>query len=222
MVIARNNQQTINKTMSGISQDKVKKYWDKRSTEQGIRTVGPNNWEINRQNKIYSVRNEFITSKVPHDKYVLDYGCGTGRYSRLFAPTLYLGVDICENLLAIAARDNPEYQYELLPNPIPKPIDFPFDVFFTATVLQHNDDEGFERILASLQAISGRRPLIFCIYENTADKQGEPHVCFRSVKRYLEFISKYFHIIKHDSWAHVVHGEEHSLILVEAFGSRMP
>lgn len=204
--------------MAGIPLAKVKEYWDRRWARQGARTVGPNNWPLEKQSKTHAERNKFIMGKVPRDKHVLDYGCGIGRFSRLFHPSKYLGVDVCESLLSIARRENPGHTFELLPAPIPRSTQFPFEVFFTATVLQHNDDDAVRGILRSLRAASGERRLVLCLYENTCDLPGKPHICFRSVERYLELVSGHFYIAKHDSMSHVIHSEKHSLIVIEGAG----
>ena len=99
--------------MPGIALDKVKAYWEKRSAKHGERTVGPNNWPAKRQDELYATRQEFVKTRMPCDKLVLDYGCGTGRYSGLFVPSKYLGMDVCERLLSVAKQRNPEHRYEL-------------------------------------------------------------------------------------------------------------
>lgn len=200
--------------MSGISQDQVKKYWDERSGRQRDRTVGPNNWSMDKQDQIYQERFKFIGPKIPRDKHIIDYGCGIGRYSLLFLKEKYLGLDICDNLLSIAKAKNPGFTYQLLSSPYPPELNFPAEIFFTATVLQHNDDNGLKKILMSAKGIS-KGNLTFCIYENTAKESGKRHICFRSKKQYLDFISLYFEITGCDSWSHILHKEEHSLMLVK-------
>ncbi len=59
-----------------------------------------------------------IISKHVHDKKALDFGCGTGRSTR-FLQTLgfdVVGVDIAENMLALARKRDPNGEYRLVPD----------------------------------------------------------------------------------------------------------
>jgi len=203
--------------MSGLAFDRIKQYWDDRSAEQKARTVGPQGSSLIQQNRIYQERVDFMRHRVPFTQYALDFGCGIGRYSRLFDPGRYLGVDICENLLNYAKDHNPQYRYQLLSQPILADIDFEFNVFFTSTVLQHNDDESVRNILESVKTY-GDNNLMLCLYENTSENPDKPHICFRSVKRYIELIRDVIVVDSYESWSHISHGEQHSLIVIETKG----
>ena len=199
---------------NGLPQHRVKEYWDNRSAEQKVRTVGPQGSSLVQQNRIYQERFDFMRHRVPFTQYTLDFGCGIGRYSKLFDPAKYFGVDICESLLDYAKDHNPRYRYQLLSEPILTDIDFEFNIFFTSTVLQHNDDDSVKAILDSAKNC-GQNNLVLCLYENTSKNPDKPHICFRTVDRYIELIRDVIVVDSYESWSHISHGEEHSLMVVE-------
>lgn len=203
---------------SGLSQDRVKAYWDDRSTKQYACTVGPHGSSLTEQDRIYQERFDLMQHRVPFSQYTLDFGCGIGRYSRLFDPAKYLGVDICSSLIDFAGDRNSEYKYQLLADPVLKDIDFGFNVFFASTVLQHNDDKSVKSILESVKIHSTNRELMLCLYENTSANPDKPHICFRTIERYIELISDVIVVDSYESWSHISHGERHSLIVVQSKG----
>ncbi len=46
----------------------------------------------------------FIKKNINKKKYVLDFGCGTGFFSKLFNSKKYLGVDININFVSVAKK----------------------------------------------------------------------------------------------------------------------
>jgi len=200
----------------GLRIEEIEEYWEKRSSIHQEKSVGFQNAPLKEQEEHYKQRYEWIIPNIPLDLKTLDYGCGTGRYSQFFDKTKYLGMDISENLLEIAKRNNPQHSYHKLKSPIPEETGFIPEMFFTATVLQHNCDEVVLAILERLAAMLKRDKVLLCLYENTSKKKGDGHICFRSVKKYVELIKKIFEVIKYEARTHRIHGEEHSLILVQA------
>jgi SAM-dependent methyltransferase len=187
-------------------------YWKNRSLSQKERTVGFANGSIDDQNKEYQVRFDFIIPKIPQNKFTLDYGCGIGRYSSFFDPVKYLGVDIMENLLDMAKARNPGYKYNQLTTPYLDNIDFKPEVIMTTTVLQHNNADLVDKIIGGWIKLADK-PIQLVLYENSHAKPDLAHISFRQVADYRCFVCKHFTILEENSWSHVIHGEQHSLMI---------
>lgn len=198
----------------GLSNQQVMGYWEKRSAAQGVRTVGFSNLQMSKQDKNYAKRISFVTEFL--DTYVktIDYGCGIGRYSDLFDSENYLGMDITQNLIDAAVERNPEHRYLKLNQPHLPSLDFNFEQFFTATVLQHNDDLVVENIIKSILPIKADG-FSFVLYENSSPSVFAPHMCPRSPERYRDIVSKVFEVKDFKRKSHVVHGEEHSICVIK-------
>lgn len=199
--------------MTGIKKENVKKYWDNRSSQQGKNTVGFGNKPLTEQDKNYQIRYSFILPYLDTTLKTIDFGCGVGRYSGFFEPDKYLGVDITKNLLDIAVHENSKHDYNLLSEPNLTGINYDYEQFFVATVLQHNDDDGVRDILRTINSDFLKR---IVLYENTSDipnREGR-HIKFRSVKEYIEFMKEFFNVKTFDFDEHVIHGEKHSVIQI--------
>jgi ubiquinone/menaquinone biosynthesis C-methylase UbiE len=72
------------------------------------------------------------------NKFVVDYGCGTGFFSTLFNPSLFLGLDQNAKMIEYARQRNPLYTYQTIDWQKIALIDECVDVIFTSYVLQHN------------------------------------------------------------------------------------
>ena len=191
-----------------IQEDNQKEYWKNRSDKQGRLTVGFNGANNLQQEINYNIRKDFIFSYVP-DIITLDYGCGIGRYSDRF--TDYLGVDITENHINIALKEHPDKDFILLPNTnYDSAIDFDFEQVFTATVLQHCSDESVSQIFESISKKNPKATL--CLYENSQVKSET--VCARTSQEYYKLAKKYFNISTIKSYSHKIHGEEHTLTIL--------
>lgn len=202
----------------GLAQKDVKNYWIDRARNHGDATVefinSPKHAEI------FDEKTEFIfkDKKLLHDfktRKVLDYGCGVGRFAQFSDETSYIGVDVTASLLDIARMKNPEHTFTLLKEPklSDNLVDgyFP-QIFFTSTVLQHNNDDGVRKILASLAAITPNCD--FILYENTHAAPDSAHMRFRSPDEYVILISEFFPVNDMKSRDHVVHSERHALIQI--------
>ena len=77
----------------------------------------------------------------------LDLGCGTGEYSRLFAPDRYLGVDVHPGYIAFAKRRNPQHHYLCGDARIWQGDGTPFELVLVNGVLHHLDDEAARAFL---------------------------------------------------------------------------
>jgi SAM-dependent methyltransferase len=200
----------------GIWINKVKEYWEARAKEQGELTVGFSNSPEEIQNENYQVRQDFLSQFIDKDLVVLDFGCGIGRHCNLFSTNRYLGVDVTEDLIKFAKQRQPNYTFLKLEDPH---LDFDFsynyDAIFTATVLQHNSDEGVRRILESFRNVKASGFTLY-LYENTSDNSDASHIKFRRPDEYLELVEEVFgKCIDHEVLKHTVHNEEHSLIIID-------
>lgn len=194
-----------------LAEKDVIQYWEKRAAAQGAATVGFAGHSLTEQDAEYEQKKGFIREHVPDDVPVLDYGCGTGRFSDCFEKE-YLGVDITESLLEVARKNNPAKNYRRLENPWLEKVDFNFVLFFTSTVLQHNDDEMVKKILKSVRDCRGSMFFGFVLYENS--QVQAPHVKGRSSEEYAELVKTVFNVLHFWSYSHIVHGEEHTLTII--------
>lgn len=160
------------------------------------------------QDEEYAAKLNFIQEIIPTDTNTLDYGCGVGRYAPIFDPEKYLGVDITSSLLQHARKTHPDYRFVLLEDPWLPHNEFEPELVFTATVLQHNDDAGVRRIIDSWPATK-----IVALYENTSNFPSRGHMAFRTPEDYQSLIKERYTV--HDTLlaSHVVHNEEHTLML---------
>jgi len=194
-----------------IPKNQVTDYWQRRTSECGARTVGYGERPLAIQNEEYEEKSNFIRKKVDASKRVLDYGCGTGRHTCLFAANKYLGADITCELLAIAEKDHPNYTFSSLLNVGDVPA-FDFEIFFTSTVLQHNSDETLGLVFGNVKTV---KPMgfQFLLYENS--QVFAPHIQARCVNDHVRLISRHFNVKEADSDSHIVHGERHDLSVIE-------
>jgi len=209
------NQDPRNKYQGGLNVDKVKDYWSNRASQQNDLAVGYAGKNRGIQDSIMKSKTDFIKQFLDVGLCTLDYGCGVGKFSRLFDKSKYLGVDITEKFILMAAENNPGYWYKLLSDPFVYDLGFDFDLFFTSNVLQHNCDYIVGEIFRKLSKIKEQDFQIF-LYENTHDSfNNTHHMCFRSASDYLSFISEHFYIRKYSIHNHLVHREKHSIIKVD-------
>lgn len=185
-------------------------YWKTRSSIQGDRTVGYAGKDINQQDINYEIRKKFIFTYCPNNLRTLDYGCGTGRYSEEF--NNYIGMDITDNLLNIARDNHPHRHFILLNKPFLNGIIFDFDLFFTATVLQHNSNDVVSKIFKSIFKIKQKK-ILFSIYENSQD-HGK-YVTGRDSKDYIDMIGAFFSIISYTIASHIIHSTKHNITLIQ-------
>ena len=198
----------------GLKFGEIEKYWEKRFSLEGERTIGLIGHAQEMQDELYQKRYSFILPHIPRDLYIMDYGCGVGRYSHFFDKTKYVGVDISIDLLGIAERNNPGYLYYKLKKPIPESINFKPQMFFTATVLQHNCNTVVVEIFKELSKLVDDK-ILLCLYENTSINKGDYHIAFRKVEEYMKLISNVFKIEESTHDKHVIHKEEHSLMIIK-------
>jgi SAM-dependent methyltransferase len=211
--------------MAGLSQNRVFEYWKERAGKQGKKTVGYSGKNLLTQKWNYNKRFKFIISKINTDAVTLDYGCGVGRYSSFFDKNKYQGADITAELLDIARKDNPDYSYTLLDTPNLSNVDLEnIEQFFCATVLQHNDDDGVKKILESLCEKVGDKELTIVLYENvqTVGTKEKEKIKFRDPIDYFILVNLFFDVKNVRCYKHIIHKEEHALMIFESCKNRNP
>ncbi len=88
---------------------------------------------------------------------VLDFGCGTGYYSRLFEPSSYTGFDIDQKRIKWARKHHPKHRfYTMDGRKLPfKPRTF--DHIAIVGVFHHIDDDGFEAAMENVMKLVKKR-----------------------------------------------------------------
>ncbi len=196
-----------------LQENDVVDYWKRKAASCGERAVGYNESQMSVQDRNYAVRKEFIFSHCPTWMRTLDYGCGIGRYSPEFRD-VYIGADITGEFLGIATKNNPGKTYVPLETPMPvheELIGIEFEMFFTATVLQHCSDELVGKIFGAAGRLM-KDTCLFVLYEN--DFKHAPHIEGRSSSRYADMMSKQREVLSLGSHSHEIHGEKHTLTIM--------
>lgn len=197
----------------GLKIGELRDYWRARAAKQGEIAVGFAGRPKEIQEAILQEKIAFIRQWIHPDLLTIDYGCGVGLFSRLFSPDLYLGMDITPEFLVIARQNNPQHRYEQIePGTIPAA---PIEQFLTVNVLQHNDDITVAEIFRKLGEKYPEGGLRIVLYENSHDAKDSPHMRFRKPEEYAQFVAEHFAIHKMESASHVVHGEEHSITVLQ-------
>lgn len=206
-----------------IKEQDAQSYWKERAEKYKDAAVGfDSNKNMDKQNLEYLIRKSFIFNHInPKIGVILDYGCGIGRYSNDFCN--YIGVDMTHLLLEYARENNPSGIFLLLEKPyittkIAKQIRElvqPIDTIFTATVLQHCDDELVLKIFSSFYEHIGRKNMTFILYEKD-NHDRKPHVVSRHSTQYVQLLTDGGYNIKAvNHYTHMVHREIHSLHIIK-------
>ena len=202
-----------------LRESEVISYWQERAEKLGETAVGYGDQSLDKQEDFYRERKQFIFTYVDRSLATLDYGCGIGRYANEFTEE-YFGVDVTGKMIQMACKLHPDKEFEQLDEPImntdiEEGIELSWmEQFFTATVLQHCDDDLVIRILKSVFDLkpTGFR---FCLYENSMNFK-KPHIVGRKPMEYNELIRQAgFKVVTHDWHSHLVKKEEHSLYIAE-------
>jgi len=92
-----------------------------------------------------------LSGRLPQAR-VLDAGCGTGEFARLFDPARYLGVDVHPGYVAFARRRNPRHRFECADVIAWPGAGEPFDLLLVNGVLHHLDDAAAKALLQAVLA----------------------------------------------------------------------
>lgn len=87
------------------------------------------------------------------DLRVLDCGCGTGIYAKLFSPNGYVGIDVSVSYLDRARELNPEYRFELMDAMKLNFDDGTFDAVFISGLIHHLPSDEAKTVLSEVQRI---------------------------------------------------------------------
>lgn len=199
----------------GLSAEEAPGYWKKRAAKQGPIAVGFAGRPSPEQQRIVEQKIAFIQPRIHPDLFTLDYGCGIGLFSRLFEPDCYIGMDLTPEFLEMAARNNPGYRYNATEPASIGPTPSPVEQFLTINVLQHNDDCTVSEIFRDLAARCPEGGLRIVLYENSHAGKDSGHMRFRKPAEYRQFVAEHFTIHKMETASHIVHGEEHSITVLQ-------
>jgi len=144
--------------------------WNERARRYGYDAVGVIGTRDEVQEEQYRKTKRFLNRKIPKNNTILDYGCGVGRLSVLFKPKNYTGMDISPEMLKIAREKHPDYTFIQMTQ-LPKT-----DIFFTANVLQHNND----KVVKSLDIPAKE----LYLYEIVGKGEHKPHLYPRTIEDY--------------------------------------
>lgn len=200
--------------------NEYKNYWITRAKKCQETTVGCAGYDIDKLNQVTKDWIQFFKKywaalhQEPSCK-TLDFGCGIGRFTK-YLPGQVLGIDMTQELINIAIRDNPDitfnhYDGENLPYE-----NYSYHNVWSCTVLQHIViDSVLRKIASEIDRILVRNGRVLLI-ENTSKLPNAPHIIFRSAQEYCDIFPKNF------SWTIFPdklksEGQEHSIILGKKF-----
>ena len=84
---------------------------------------------------------KFIKKNIIKNSYVLDFGCGTGFFAKLFNPKKYLGVEINKNFVSVARQVNSKYNFRILDKNYLAGFENKINLIFINNVLHHLTDK---------------------------------------------------------------------------------
>ena len=204
-------------------------FWRKRALETGKRGVvhcAHSDKEAVTEQAV--LRNHFGQAfaglkkrgRLPTKPWVLDFGCGWGRWTPFLADATgghVTGLDISSDYIMEARKlavGNPFVKFENLIDPMSK---FPFggssfDLIFTCTVLQHlvRSDLLYHTLDEFRRVLTPKGLLV--MFEATAKQHSKPHIVFGGVDRYQRLLP-WMKI--RGGWTTSIRGEEHTLMLGE-------
>ena len=184
-----------------LNKNNILSYWIKRTEKYKDRAVGYKPYE----------KNKFISRYINANYKTLDYGCGIGACSINF--NNYLGVDIMKDLVNFAKVKYPDKNFLVLKDLyLPEKLDFDFEQFFTATVLQHNPDDVVKKIFESVVKLKSKN-ITFSLYENS--ESNAKHMKARDSKDYVDLLNEYFDIRGYVFYKHVIFNAEHTLTIIK-------
>lgn len=207
----------VNLPKGGLSPEKVQQYWqDRHALQKGI-AVGFAGRPESEQSKILAQKQALLAKWVNKDAITIDYGSGTGAMTGLFNARQYTGIDLTAEFIEIARSRYYDHEFRQAPKPgqsLKTVLPNHFEQFFTANVLQHNNDFTVAELFRCISEVK-KDGFTFVLYENTHPAKSKEHMRFRSVREYVAFAAEHFTIKSSQSACHVVHGEQHSVIKIE-------
>ena len=105
----------------------------------------------------------FIKKNINKKQFVLDFGSGTGFFSKLFDPKKYLGVEINENFVNVSNKKNKGYKFKILKNDYLKGFEKKVNLIFVNNVLHHLTDKQILETFAYFKKKLNKNTRIFII-----------------------------------------------------------
>lgn len=190
--------------------------WDRRAAARAHMGVVPTTWNQDRYDRETigwwtHLSAHLLSQDLPATSRLLDYGCGTGRFTRRLKEHFEAhGVDQSREMLKHASGA----RFDLLGDGgrIPAPDDY-FDILWTCTVLQHIPDDEIQAVAAEIRRVL-RPGATVLLCENTHEHpfraSGSGHMVFR---RPAEYVALFPGIEVVDGF--VAEGEQHTILLGE-------
>jgi len=179
------------------SEDLIK-YWKNRASTFGDKAVLDVRYSVEEINKvttrqkeiIFPVLQKYLTGR---EKFVLDFGCGTGRFTKALRELVQgesVGFDPVPAFIETARKNDPEGKYDVLNGkeiPIAKRS---VDVFWCCLVLgglQNRSLNKLEREIRRVLKPGG----ILVVIENTSKLESKSYWFYRSQEFYIGLFKKF-------------------------------
>ena len=164
-------------------------WWQRRARRRGARAVvnlqHHNVAEITAYQKsvLYPL---FNAERRGDERSILDFGCGTGRFTPDLADLTgahVVGVDPIAQLIALAPS-HPNVEYRLLKRGTIPAADHEFDIVWICLVLIGiTDEHALTRAIAEIRRVLRPGGLVFLV-ENTHQRGNLPHHIYRPIEFY--------------------------------------
>ncbi len=107
---------------------------------------------------INEVHKKILLDTIPHDANVLDAGCGYGRWSELFTPEQYTGVDFSPDFIEMAKSKYPNHTFKVenlkYLSFFDKQFDWAFCVSIKKMVMDNLGEEEWNNMLKELKRVA--------------------------------------------------------------------
>jgi len=166
-------------------------YWKTRATAHGPRSVlnlahPPENYDLVTRLQAESLFPIFFSTISTPDPLVLDYGCGSGRFTNLLAresKATVIGSDITAALLRFATHDDQTFFVQTDESSTPF-VDCVFDAIWVYSVLGGIPDETVTHVFEELGRVLRQGGTLFLV-ENTSPKRNRHYWFYRSERDYV-------------------------------------
>lgn len=155
---------------------RAREYW---SSGEGLGNITPKNLAWPEGDDFP----QFLQTIFAHEPMVVEFGCGVGRLAKLFKPSQYVGLDICEPALRIARDNNPDHKFIWTGQPFEYPRG---TCLFAHTVFLHIPDEELRLILKKLSSHYPKILMSEILGEDWARPEGRPPAFNREMASYID------------------------------------
>jgi len=181
------------KALAGIKQSHIE-YWRSRASNLGERSVV--NMEYNipvEEITNYQVEQIFPVLKKQlkgDEKLILDYGCGTGRFTQLLAKSINgkaIGVDVVKMLINIAKSKDRLNEYLVLKNSKLPFNNNSIDIVWVCLVLGGIPEKSIKNVIQEISRVLADEGLLI-VTENTSNKSNNDYWAFRTPETYIDLL----------------------------------